>query len=129
MDGSKRLSDADLELIKGIVSWTREQNAREAEAIEARLQMARAEARGLARRLGSDPAVRRVLFFGSASTGRRFRLDSDIDLAVEGGDILAHLGIVEKSAFPVDVIDIQALPEPYREGIEAEGELLYEKLD
>jgi hypothetical protein len=33
-------------------------------------------------------------------------MDSDIDLAVEGGDILKLISIAEASSFSVDLIDI-----------------------
>ena len=75
----------------------------------------------------ADREVKRVFFFGSASTGRGFRLDSDIDLAVEGGDILSHIGLAEGSAFSVDVVDFLALPALFRARVESEGELLYAK--
>jgi len=102
-------------------------NAREAAQICVRLESARAEARILAARIAAHPSVVRVLFFGSAATGRRFRLDSDLDLAVEGGDILSHLALTEASEFSVDVVDIPALPDALRDGIESECEVLYEK--
>ena len=127
MEEPEHLSEADLELIRGIVERTKADNAREAVQIALRLDAARALARDLASSLSGYPQVRRVFFFGSASTGRDFRLDSDIDLAVEGGDILSHRALVEVAPIPVDVVDFLALPPLLREGIESEGELLYEK--
>jgi hypothetical protein len=67
------LSEADRELVRAIALRTKAENARETQAIVERLALARVEARTLADRLAADPAVKRVLFFGSASTGRRFR--------------------------------------------------------
>ena len=110
MDRSEPLSEADRELIRGIALRIKDANAREAALVARRLQSAKAEALALARRLAADPQVRRVLFFGSSATGRNFRLDSDIDLAVEGGDILSHRAATERSAFSVDVVDISAYP-------------------
>jgi predicted nucleotidyltransferase len=127
MDRSEPLSEADRELIRGIALRVKDENAREEALVARRLQSAKAEALALARRLAADPQVRRVLFFGSAATGRDFRLDSDIDLAVEGGDILFHRATTERSAFSVDVVDIPALPVPLRKAIEMEGEILFEK--
>jgi len=55
----------------------------------------------------ADPAVRAVWGFGSTfEAGRPYRLDSDIDLAVEGGDLLSLLKIVESTAFSVDLVDV-----------------------
>jgi predicted nucleotidyltransferase len=127
MDGSELLSDADREFIRDIAMRTKADNRREAAEIAGRLERARIEARSLALGLSADREVKRVFFFGSAWTGRGFRLDSDIDLAVEGGDILSHIGLVEGSAFSVDVVDFLALPALFRARIESEGELLYAK--
>ena len=111
MDSPDPLSEADRAFLREVEAETKARNA------------------GAAARLAADPSVHRILFFGSASTGRGFRFDSDIDLAVEGGDILAHRAVAEGSTFAVDVIDILALPEPMRELLEPEGELLYEKCE
>lgn len=127
MDGSELLSDADREFIHDIAIRTKAENKREAAKVAGRLESARIEARSLALGLSADPEVKRVFFFGSARTGRGFRLDSDIDLAVEGGDILSHIGLVEVSAFSVDVVDFLALSALFRASVESEGELLYAK--
>jgi hypothetical protein len=41
---------------------------------------------------------------------RDYRKDSDINLAVEGGDILSAMTIVEQSSMPVDVLDVSSCP-------------------
>ena len=106
---------------------TKAENEREAGRIELRLRAAKAEARNLAMRIGEDPQVLRILLFGSVATGRGFRLGSDIDIAVEGGDVLSHRALAERSAFPVDIVDLFALPDLLKAGLESEGQLLYEK--
>jgi predicted nucleotidyltransferase len=86
------------------------QNRRENAAIAARKLQADTEGRRLARLLGeSDPQVRSVWGFGSVyESGRPYRMDSDIDLAVEGGDHFAQLRLVETSTFPVDLVDLDS---------------------
>jgi len=127
MKHSELLSDTDRSFLHDVAVRTKADNERETARIAVRLECARIEARTLALGLSADPKVSRVFFFGSASTGRGFRLNSDIDLAVEGGDILSHVGLVEKSVFSVDIVDFLALPAPFRVAVESEGELLYAK--
>jgi predicted nucleotidyltransferase len=65
------------EEIKKIIDAERERSRRGRARIERRLSDARTEA---------DPAVRRVILFGSVATGRVRSERFDVDLAVEGGD-------------------------------------------
>ncbi|MDA8426809.1 MAG: nucleotidyltransferase domain-containing protein [Treponema sp.] len=114
------------EFIHAMAENARRENAREAEAAARRLEEARIEAARLAAELAARGAARRVILFGSAARGRGFRADSDIDLAIEGGDILAAMGIVESSAFHVDIVDLESANEGMRARVEAEGVTLYE---
>jgi predicted nucleotidyltransferase len=75
------------EEIKKIIDAERERSRRGRARIERRLSDARTEAGRLAHRLAeADPAVRRVILFGSVATGRVRSERFDVDLAVEGGD-------------------------------------------
>jgi predicted nucleotidyltransferase len=54
-----------------------------------------------------NESISRIWCFGSTfDVSRPYRMDSDIDLAVEGGDILKLISIAEASSFSVDLIDI-----------------------
>jgi len=88
------------------------QNAREQAVLDNRRVLAREEGRRLARRILAEiPGVRSVLGLGSTwELWRDYRKDSDIDLAVEGGDILSAMTIVEQSSMPVDVLDLSSCP-------------------
>jgi predicted nucleotidyltransferase len=121
------LSAHDRELIAGIVVAQREENARVERACIARLEAARTEARRLAALLSGLPGVARILLFGSSATGFNFRLDSDIDLALQGGDVLEAMATAETSAFKVDIIDLEGSSSLFRRRIEKEGLVLYEK--
>ncbi|MBL8965554.1 MAG: nucleotidyltransferase domain-containing protein [Spirochaetaceae bacterium] len=125
--GDDLLGEADREFLRGVAERTVRDNARERAELGIRLEAARGEARRLAALLAGMPEVRRVLLFGSTATGRCYRRDSDIDLAIEGGDLLACMAVVEGSSFAVDLVEIERLPEGIRSRAREEGLLLYEK--
>ena len=127
MEPEARDEAARKELLEGIIARTRRDNARETLARAARLDDARAEARRLAGELAALDGVRRVIHFGSSASGRSFRLDSDIDIAISGGDLLEAMRIVESSRFRVDIIDIDAVPALLRAAILQQGVVLHEK--
>ena len=53
-----------------------------------------------------------------------FRMDSDIDLALEGGDILRLLSAAQDSAFKVDFVDISDSDDQFARWIRERGTLL-----
>ncbi len=83
-------------------------NSAESLHIEQRRLQARSVAQELAARMrASDSGVRAVWGFGSTfEEGRPYRLDSDIDLAIEGGNIVSLMKIVETTTFAIDLVDI-----------------------
>lgn len=115
------------EFLETIIARVKRDNARINEETRSRLELARAEALRLALELAELDGVNRVIHFGSSASGRSFRLDSDIDIAISGGDLLEAMRITESSTFNVDTIDIDAVPSPLKEAILHEGVLLYEK--
>jgi predicted nucleotidyltransferase len=116
--------DSDLQ---AIVDRLNRENAQAAEQISRAQRNAFQTASELAARMGSqDPTLRRVVLFGSTIPGRRYRADSDIDLAVEGGD-RAHLERIALSApQSVDIVGMEELRPGVRERVLAEGIVLYE---
>ncbi len=78
------------------------------EAMKRRREEARNEAQRLAHLLYEAlPGLKAVYGFGSVFEPRRpFTERSDIDLAIEGGELIDAVKICLKSTFPVDVIDI-----------------------
>jgi predicted nucleotidyltransferase len=89
---------------------------------------ARREAVRIAKRIAeADLSVEKIILFGSALPGRAFRLDSDIDLAISGGNVANLEGIASKSAFRVDIIELNELRPGIRGLVEKEGVVLYEK--
>jgi predicted nucleotidyltransferase len=70
-----------------------------------------------------------VVLFGSALPGRPFRTDSDIDLAVDGGDRPFLERLTRDAPRTVDIIGLDELRPRIRERVLAEGVVLYEKND
>ncbi len=86
------------------------------------------EARRLAHAFAeAAPELRRAYLFGSLLPGREYRIDSDIDLAVEGGDMSNLMAIAESSQFDVDLVELSDLRETIADRVRAEGVVLYEK--
>lgn len=73
----------------------------------------------------ADTKLEKVVLFGSALPGRTFRRDSDIDLAIKGGNraLLEH--VVVNSSFAVDLIDLDDARPGILESIEKEGVVVY----
>ena len=85
------------------------------------------EIRSLAARYG----IKRILLFGSRARGD-YRRDSDIDLAVSGGDIARfRLALEEETStlLQYDVIDLDSTRSPeLLEAISKEGVILHEEI-
>jgi len=107
-----------------IIRETKRRNAAELRRAAERKESARAEARRLAATIAELPGVRRVLLFGSATLRGRFTMDSDIDLAIDGGDVIAATLLADRSAFKVDVVALDGLHPAMREAVERDGEEL-----
>lgn len=120
-------NEVDPATIEAIVKSQKAENLKAEAALERRLTSARDEAGRLATAIAQIPGVRKVLLFGSVARGRPFAFDSDIDLAIEGGDILEAMAIVEASSFSVDVVDLDRFDLPRRSRLLSEGWVLYEK--
>jgi predicted nucleotidyltransferase len=89
-----------------------------------------AEAFEEAKRLGAemgraDPRLKSVILFGSALPNRDFRSDSDIDLAIVGGDRVRLERIAAGSSFSVDILDLEDARAGIRKSIEEEGIVVY----
>lgn len=102
------------------------ENRREALASAERKNRARAEGARLAKLLKErDPRLVRVWGFGSAfEEGRPFHASSDIDLAIEGGDLLLALSMVGTSEFRVDVVDLTRQEDQFAKTVREKGTLL-----
>ena len=101
-------------------------NDKERAELAKKRKQASEEGKRLARLILSQvPGTKVVRGFGSTwELWRDYRQDSDIDLAIEGGDILAALGITEQSSMVVEVLDLSACPPLMAELIRENGVIL-----
>ena len=114
--------------IAPIVERLRRENAAAERRAAERREAALAEAERLARAFGhADSGVLRVTLFGSLLPGRDFGERSDIDLAVEGGDLAMLARLADASPFDVDLLPLEALREGVKDAVLLEGVVLYEK--
>jgi predicted nucleotidyltransferase len=97
-------------------------NEAEEQAIRERAALARVEAKRLATKiLAGDGEVRAIYLFGSLAQGEPRRLDFDIDLAMEGGDLYRALDVVDVSSFKVDLVDLTFVSEAFAARIRETG--------
>jgi predicted nucleotidyltransferase len=110
-----------------IAARIRERNERERARIESKKADAMVEVERLRREfMRIDPTIRKIVLFGSLAEDRVTRIDFDIDLAVSSDRYLSLVSASLDSTFPVDCVDIDALPPGYRAGIERYGRVLHE---
>ncbi|MDW7710808.1 MAG: nucleotidyltransferase domain-containing protein [Deferrisomatales bacterium] len=103
---------------------------RRREAAHARVADARSEVERLARVfLKIDPALEKLILFGSLARGDVTTSDFDIDLAVAGSrdSFLRLVAEALNSPFDVDLVDLDAADERIRRSILRDGIVLYEK--
>ncbi|BAS27337.1 nucleotidyltransferase family protein [Limnochorda pilosa] len=109
-------------------AWKRRIDEREAER-RSRYHEALADAHRLAAFLAEQPGVRRVWLFGSVLRPDDFRLDSDLDLAVEGLGASRFFWVAsrlqERTEFAVDLVAWEDATEALRAAIRTEGALLH----
>lgn len=89
------------------------------------------EARKIARILGKKFGAERVVLFGSlARRNSHFDIASDIDLAAQGlgGHFFRAYGYCARAGrFNLDLKSYEDMPEYFKDKIEQEGSVLYEK--
>lgn len=113
--------------LRKIIVEERARLAASRERTARRLEEARQEASRIASRLvEADSDVRRIVLFGSVASGRVSNEDFDIDLAVDGGNILTLIGVAEESDFSVDIVDLGNVSDSFREVVSKRGIVLYE---
>jgi predicted nucleotidyltransferase len=98
--------------------------------IERRIEAARTEIdKLLAQFLEIDPALQKVILFGSLAKQTIRSADFDIDLAVQCSPdkFLLLVGAALDSDFKVDVVDLASVSQTFRQFISKDGIVLYEK--
>lgn len=108
------------------INRIRRENRLEEEHICRLHALAYAEAQRIAREMGkADPGLKKVILFGSTLPGREFRSNSDIDLAVIGGNRARLENVAASSSFSVDLLELNDARSAIIAGIEKEGVVLY----
>ncbi|MBI1876992.1 MAG: nucleotidyltransferase domain-containing protein [Chloroflexi bacterium] len=103
---------------------------REQQQIERRIEAARIEIDNLlAQFLEIDPALQKVILFGSLAKQIVKSPDFDIDLAVQCSPdrFLLLVAAALNSNFKVDVVDLASVSQAFRHLILTDGVVLYEK--
>ncbi len=72
-----------------------------------------------------DPALERIVLFGSLAKGVPRNPSFDIDLSFEGRELYACTSIALDSSFKVDLVDYRSLPDFMKEEIDTHGKVLY----
>jgi predicted nucleotidyltransferase len=76
----------------------------------------------------ADESVEKIIGFGSTfEEWRAFRMDSDIDLGIIGGDWFRLMREIPESQFEVSLIELDEQPKPFFEHVMSNGVILYEK--
>ena len=119
-------STEDDSLLRPFIDRIRRENEIESEQVADLHVEAFEEAKRLGIEMGrADPCLRKVVLFGSALPDRDFRSDSDIDLAIVGGDRAGLERIAAASPFSVDILELEAARAGIRKTIEEEGVVVY----
>ncbi|WP_319560703.1 nucleotidyltransferase domain-containing protein [Marispirochaeta sp.] len=97
--------------------------------LKERRQRAQESGRKIAVELGAaDPGLEKVIGFGSTyETWRKYREDSDIDLALIGGDWFKLMRHVPEGEFQVSLVELMQQNPEFISYVLEHGEVLYEK--
>jgi len=117
----------DQEFINEVVAAETRRNAEHRAALAQRRQALRAEAQRLVPELLScDPGLTQIRLIGSVLPNRELRLDSDLDIAVDGATRFSQLlRIAEASDWPVDLIEWETLHPAIQDVVARDAEVLY----
>jgi predicted nucleotidyltransferase len=101
----------------------------EEEDLEKRREHANAWAKVITSVLAAeDPDLKQVFGFGSVfEEWRRFRFDSDIDLAIVGGNWSRLMRVIPESGYSVDLVELELQNQEFKNHVREKGVLLYEK--
>ena len=111
-----------------------EKERRRQARIDARFEQATRDANAIVAAIAEQVNPRRIYQWGSLLDRSRFSEISDIDLAVEGlrdpAEFFRTLGIaMDGTRLPVDVIELEKLPEDLAERIRTRGRVVHERSD
>lgn len=105
-----------------------ERDRRRSRARAERRARAQAWAQHVAGRLAeADPSVRKIIGFGSTfEMWRSYRMNSDIDIGVIGGDWSRLVEAVPRSEFEVSLVELELQNEEFTDYVLQHGVVLHE---
>ena len=111
-----------------------EKERRRRARIDARFEQATRDASAIVAAIAEQVNPRRIYQWGSLLDRSRFSEISDIDFAIEGlrgpAEFFRALGIaMEGTTLPVDVIELEKVPEDIADRIRARGAVVHERSD
>ena len=111
-----------------------EKERRRRARIDARFEQATRDASAIVAAIAEQVNPRRIYQWGSLLDRSRFSEISDIDFAIEGlrgpAEFFRTLGIaMEGTTLPVDVIELEKVPEDIGDRIRARGAVVHERSD
>ena len=111
-----------------------EKERRRRARIDARFEQATRDASAIVAAIAEQVNPRRIYQWGSLLDRSRFSEISDIDFAIEGlrgpAEFFRTLGIaMEGTTLPVDVIELEKVPEDIADRIRARGAVVHERSD
>ena len=116
------------EKLAQIAANLNKQNKLEDKRIQKKIREAKEEVQRVVKQfLEIDPAIEKIVLFGSPADGRVVSSHFDIDLGVRSEQYLKLVSCGLNSSFPVDVVDLDHLAAPIRASIEKYGKTVYEK--
>lgn len=121
----------DLDRVRAFLA---DKETRRRERIDARFAQATRDARAIVAAIAEQVNPRRIYQWGSLLDRARFSEISDIDIAVEGlrgpAEFFRTVGIaMDGTAMPVDVVELEKVPEAIAERIRTRGVLVHERSD
>jgi len=121
----------DLDRVRAFLA---DKERRRRERIDARFAQATRDARAIVAAIAEQVNPRRIYQWGSLLDRARFSEISDIDIAVEGlrgpAEFFRTVGIaMDGTAMPVDVVELEKVPEAIAERIRTWGVLVHERSD
>ncbi len=113
-------------------AFQREKERRRRARIDVRFEQATRDASAIVAAIAEQVNPRRIYQWGSLLDRSRFSEISDIDVAVEGlsgpAEFFRTLGIaMHGTTLPVDVIELEKVPEDIAERIRTRGALVHER--
>ncbi|MFW6213868.1 MAG: hypothetical protein ACOC8L_13285 [Spirochaetota bacterium] len=123
------MDQVQMQLVQAAADRLRRKEAKHQEKLRMRREAAQALARTVAIQLGKrDDRISRVIGFGSTfELWRNYRLDSDIDLAIIGGDWYEATRDLPVSDIEISIIELSTQTESFRQDVLEYGVVLYEK--